>query len=366
VGIAILIVALVAARGVRAARALRSHGGGRGPVAVPAGRRDIVDSDAMSGTEHERRFRRAGRGSDATPGATALHPAPVAVVVPMAFVVMLALVEIVIAQGHLLIGQLCDAVLLLVLVNVPGGAWLSKRPEEAAAAIAATRALALVALARVVGIAVPIVHYHSWAVDQIVVAVLIGLTTARFAPLLGVDVRKMLALGSSVGELAAVAGGAALGVVVYYLGGEPSFSSAAAPAMLIGAVVALIMTALVEELLFRGLLLALFERLAGRLGLLATTALFASTYAGSGSLALVLTMALAGALFAYAVHSSGRLGGAVGGHVLLSFGAGVLLPALLGTRAAGSVPALATTSVVVAFAILVPVALAYTSRRDTA
>jgi lipopolysaccharide export LptBFGC system permease protein LptF len=113
-------------------------------------------------------------------------------------------------------------------------------------------------------------------------------------------------------------------------------------------------------------MLALFERLAGRLGLLATTALFAFTYAGSGSLALVLTMALAGALFAYAVHSSGRLGAALGGHVLLSLGAGVLLPALLGTRAAGSVPALATTTVVVAFAILVPVALAYTSRRDTA
>ena len=97
---------------------------------------------------------------------------------------------------------------MLVLVNVPGGAWLSKRAEEAAAAIAATRALALVALARVVGIAVPIVHYHSWAVDQIVVAALIGLTTVRFAPLLGFDVRKMLALGSSAAELAFLNGSA--------------------------------------------------------------------------------------------------------------------------------------------------------------
>ena len=40
-----------------------------------------------------------------------------------------------------------------------------------------------------------------------------------------------------------------------------------------------------------------------------------------------------------------------------------LLPALLGTRAAGSVPALATTTVVVAFAILGPVALAYSEAR---
>jgi len=136
--------------------------------------------------------------------------------------------------------------------------------------------------------------------------------------------------------------------------------------VLIGALAALTITALVEELLFRGLLLALFGRLAGRVGLLAPTALFAFTYASSGSIALVLTMALAGALFAYAVHSSGRLGGALGGHVLLSLVAGVLLPALLGTRAVGSVPALATTTAVVAFAIFAPVALAYTLRRDIA
>jgi membrane protease YdiL (CAAX protease family) len=143
------------------------------------------------------------------------------------------------------------------------------------------------------------------------------------------------------------------------------FTSGAGATVLIGSLAAVTTTALAEELLFRGVLLAQFARLAGRAGLLAPTALFAITYASSGSIALVLTMALAGALFAYAVHSSGRLGGALCGHALLSLGAGVLLPGVLGTRT-GSVPALATTSAFVAFAILVPVALAYAFRRDTA
>jgi membrane protease YdiL (CAAX protease family) len=367
VAIAVLIVALVAARGVRAARAFRGQGDSRNPVATQArGQRDTAGPEVMPSTQHVRRLRGLERRSDATAGAAAVRPAPVAVAVPMAFVVMLALVELLIAHGHLLAGQLCDAVLLLVLVNVPGGAWLSDRAEEAAAAIAAMRALALVALARVVGIAVPIVHYHSSSEAQMLVAALVGLAAARLGWLLGFDARRLLALGSSAGELAAVGGGAAIGVLVYYLGGEPSVSSEADLTVLLGAVEAATLTALVEEFLFRGLLLALFARLAGRAGVLAPTALFAFTYAGSGSLALVLAMAVAGALFAYAAHSSGRLGAAFGGHALLSLAAGVVLPVALGARAAESVPALATATAVVAFAIVAPAALAYAMRRATA
>ena len=72
------------------------------------------------------------------------------------------------------------------------------------------------------------------------------------------------------------------------------------------------------------------RRTAKQAGVLAAAALFASTYLGVGSAALVLTVAVAGLVFAHTAARTGGLSGAVGGHVLLALGAGAIWPALLG------------------------------------
>jgi membrane protease YdiL (CAAX protease family) len=88
--------------------------------------------------------------------------------------------------------------------------------------------------------------------------------------------------------------------------------------------------AAVEEVVFRGLVQVTLQRVAGRAGLVAASALFAATYLDASRAALVLAFALAGLVFAYAVARTGTLAGAVGGHVLLAAGAGGLWPAVLG------------------------------------
>jgi membrane protease YdiL (CAAX protease family) len=131
------------------------------------------------------------------------------------------------------------------------------------------------------------------------------------------------------------------------------------------ALAAVTVTAFVEELLFRGVLQALFGRVAGRAGLLAPTALLAVTHADSGSIALDADDGARGA----AVRVRGALdratGGPSGGHTLLSVGAGVLLPAVLRRRAPETVSVLATITALVAFAIFVPLAVGYVLRQGS-
>ena len=91
--------------------------------------------------------------------------------------------------------------------------------------------------------------------------------------------------------------------------------------------------ALVEEIVFRGLVQTSLQRLAGGVGALAAAGLFAVSYISFGSASLVLLMALAGLLFAHSVARSGVLGAALAGHVLLAAGAAVVWPVLLGPRA---------------------------------
>jgi Mg/Co/Ni transporter MgtE len=101
-----------------------------------------------------------------------------------------------------------------------------------------------------------------------------------------------------------------------------------------------------------------FQRACGRVGVAGVTALFASTYLGAGSAALVLLYALAGIAFAHAVARTERAAGAVVGHVLLAVGAGGLWPVLFGREAASwahdpaTVVAMAAAVVVAAVFVL--------------
>jgi len=246
----------------------------------------------------------------------------------VASVLALAAVEVVIARGHVLAGQVADAVLVFLLVKAGRRHGEREPVDEPDLIAAAMRALALVALIRVVGIGLPLREVPE-ALRDSVLAIVIGIAALRAAPAVGVNLRTLLATPSRRNQWGTSFGGLALGLGAYLLG-APSLSTGDAGGPLLLAAVAVTGAAVVEEIIFRGLVQVSLQRLMGGLGAVATSGLFACSYISFGSVSLVLLIALAGLLFAHSVAVSGVLGGALAGHALFAVGAGVVWPTLLG------------------------------------
>jgi hypothetical protein len=236
-----------------------------------------------------------------------------------------------IAPGHLLAGDIVDAALVLLLVSVTADAGVGDSSARGDAALLAMRALALVALIRVVGLGLPL-HHRSDALGTLVVAVLIGYATIRAAPIVGVSRQMLLQIRSPLVQARTAAAGLALGLVAYLLGAPRLWPAGAPAGRVLVALLAAAAAATVEEVLFRGVVQVTLQRAAGRAGLLGAGLLFAATYLDLSPVALVMAIALAGFVFADAVARSGSLAGAVAGHGLLAVGAGGIWPALLGTE----------------------------------
>jgi membrane protease YdiL (CAAX protease family) len=127
-----------------------------------------------------------------------------------------------------------------------------------------------------------------------------------------------------------VAIGAVLGLVAYLVRPSPLLPAAAGGGRVAVVVIAVTAAAVVEELVFRGLVQITLQRVAGRLGVVGASGLFACTYVTAGSASLVLAFALAGVVFAHGVARTGVLGAAIVGHCALAIGAFVVWPAVLG------------------------------------
>jgi membrane protease YdiL (CAAX protease family) len=156
-------------------------------------------------------------------------------------------------------------------------------------------------------------------------------------------------------QAAAGGAGAALGLVAYLADADPRFEGSTA-----SVVAALVAVAIVEEVVYRGLVQQTLERAVGRRGVLVATALFVSSYAGSGSTVLLLVLALAGLGFAVSVSSSGSLGGAVVGHAALALGVTVVWPELLDDAHRGVLPA---TPTAVALGLAIAAGVRFALRR---
>jgi membrane protease YdiL (CAAX protease family) len=247
---------------------------------------------------------------------------------PFLVVAMLIWVEaVLIAPGHVLAGEIVDAVLLFLLLQIaPGSTGGSVQSDATRSAM---RGLALVPLMRVLAIGLPLLD-GSQAAGTLVVAVLVGFAALRLAPAGSLTRQAMLAVRAPRTQLRVILAGLALSLVAY-LSGAPALwpASASWDQVLLG-VFAAAVAAVVEEIVFRGTIQATLQRVAGSAGILAASALFASTYLDAGSATLVLTVTLAGLIFAYGTARSGSLSGALGGHVLLALGAGAIWPAVLG------------------------------------
>ncbi|MDQ6778821.1 MAG: CPBP family intramembrane metalloprotease, partial [Actinomycetota bacterium] len=231
------------------------------------------------------------------------------------------------APGHVLAGEILDAVLVLILLNVsrdpaPG------RSGERAATDAAMRALALVALVRVVAAGLPLGD-GSQALGTLVIALLIVPTAIGIGYVASVPIFRLMALGPVRAPVLASAAGLVLGLAAYLFGAPRIWSTGAHGGGIALALAAATAAAAAEELMFRGVVQATFQRVVGRLGVVVATALFATTYLSAGSAGLVLVIALAGAVFGYVVWRTSSLGVAIAGHVVLALSAGALWPELL-------------------------------------
>lgn len=247
-----------------------------------------------------------------------------------ACVAALALVEVALfARGHVLAGQIADAVLLLVLLNFGGRRGAPGGPVPGRPAVRAMLALSLVPLARVAAAGLPLGPF-SRALAELMIALPIGFAAIRLAPGAGVSIPRLLAVRPARSNIVAGGAGLTLGFVVYLVGAPPLLPPDAPSGRFVLALIAATAAAFAEELVFRGLVQITLQRVAGRAGVLAASTLFAFTYLGAGSASLVLAVALAGVVFAHAVARTGALAGAIAGHWALSIGGVLVWPALLG------------------------------------
>jgi membrane protease YdiL (CAAX protease family) len=269
---------------------------------------------------------------------------------------IVAVEALLVVPGHLRAAQIAYALLVLAFVNA-GPAHESRAPSpRALAAVGALRALALVPLIRALALALPM---RDWTEPAAVLAVAlpVGIVALRLAPVVGLPLRPLCRLRPPAIVLFAIAAGAQLSRVAFGAGAPQLWPDGAAGGRIALALAAAVVAACVEEIVFRGVVQGTLQRAAGRLGIVTACALFAATYLGSGSTALVLTFVLAGCVFALAVARSGALPGVIAGHVVLVVGAGAVWPHLLD---ASDLPALRgeVTAVVLVAAIVVTLAVA--------
>lgn len=248
-----------------------------------------------------------------------------------AVVAIIAVEALLVRPGHLLAAQIIDAVLVFALVNAGPrrSADAAEQPSEGRSpGLAALRALALVPLIRVVALGLPM---RDWSdpVAVLAIALPVGFVALRLAPIAGLPLRRLVALQLSLAHVYAASAGAVLGLLAYLAGAPALWPEGAAGDRIAAGIGAAAVAAIVEELVFRGLVQGTLQRAFGRLGVLAAAGIFTATYLDAGSTALVLTIALAGVVFAHAFATSGALAGVVAGHVLFVVGAGGFWPAVL-------------------------------------
>jgi membrane protease YdiL (CAAX protease family) len=234
----------------------------------------------------------------------------------------------VIGTGHVLVGDVIAAVLLLALLLA--GSLPGKRADADEGPARALRALAIVALVPVLALGLPL-RDASTAAATLLLAALLGGVFLAVAPVIGVRRRIAVTVIRPRVQVAVCVTGLGLGVLAYLAGAPRAWAPGTAAPRVAVAVVALIAGSIAEELVFRCLVQGALQRLGRVAGLLAAAALSTGIYAGSGPAPMIVTIAIAAIVFGAAVDRTGTAVGAIGGHVALALGAGVIGPLVIGT-----------------------------------
>jgi hypothetical protein len=250
-----------------------------------------------------------------------------AAAVAVGYVAALAVAELALVQGGLLVGAACHAVLLIVLLAHHLVAPITPYHSLLVG-------LALLPIVRLVSLTVPILGipyliWHVMVAIPIVVATLLAIHSEQIEPrLMGIGAR----LDAGV-QLAVAAVGIPLGLLAWLaLRPRPVISGVDAHQVAVASVVGVLFVAVVEEVVFRGVLQGVALRALGSsVGAVAVSALaYASMSIPSGSPGFILVMLGAAAFFGWIVEVTGSLWGVIGAHALLTVGMLVVWPAVLG------------------------------------
>lgn len=228
--------------------------------------------------------------------------------VATAYLGAIAGAEVLVARGDVGVGIACDAVLIVALLN--HYVWLGARPQRRVLV-----ALALLPLLRLLSVTMTVPEAPYF--DRYL---LTGL------PLLAAACLTARALGLTPGDLglrlkrwpaqvAITLTGVPLSLAAYVLvHPQPLIARFDGPHLAAAAATLGVCVALVEELVFRGLLQHVASPLFGRLGLLFSAAAFVSMYTGSSSPSYAAFMGVVGLFFGWCVQRTGSLWGVVLAH----------------------------------------------------
>jgi membrane protease YdiL (CAAX protease family) len=264
-------------------------------------------------------------GYPAAPARVAISPRRLVVLLAAALAVIG--VEVVVALGDLLVGAIAAAALIVVLVFERPSADSGGAARQRGRVRSALRVLALVPLARLVTITLPLPDI-SPAAGILVASAVVLVATVRMAWAVGLRIGGFGR--DDIGQPVPLAVGYVLGFIAYLAGAPVLVTQHTAGATAAVAVAALLAAAAAEELLYRGVVQMALQRAIGRVGVVVAVVVFATTYLGSGAAALVLVAFVAGLVFADNVMRTGATGGVVLAHAVMAVTASVVWPVLLG------------------------------------
>lgn len=249
-------------------------------------------------------------------------------VLPLAgYLAALAAVQTAAARGSPVPAALGHGVLLIAILT-HAGACLERAGRGENALGRSLCGLALVPLLGLLGLALG--SYLVPAAARVALVALSALAGALLvARVLGLRAPELgLRAGGWHDQLVVAVSGIPLGLLALALGAGEAFeplreTSPIAPAC------AIVLAAAVQEVIFRGILATTFGELFGRAGMLWTSALFAATAIASGSVGLVVALALCGLVWAWGRQRTGSIVGTIVAHALVA-GTLAFVPKMLG------------------------------------
>jgi membrane protease YdiL (CAAX protease family) len=239
--------------------------------------------------------------------------------------------EIVGASVGVVPGALCDALIILILLNhalIAARAW--RDPADEAAALRGVEALAILALLpllRLLSLAMPIP-----AAPRLAWYPLIGLPLLVAA---GLTVRLLRLPAEAIGlaprprlpQAGIALSGIPLGLAGFLLfRPAPPLDHLDWRAVLIAAPILIVFTGFTEEFIFRGLVQPALRRALGAPGLMWSAVLFAGAYLGNYSPGYVLFIAIVGLYFGWCVERTGSIWGVALAHAGLTTGMLLVFP----------------------------------------
>ncbi len=220
------------------------------------------------------------------------------------------------------VGMVYHAVLLAGLLE---GSLVAPTPEQRRTFVI----LALVPLLRILSLIVPLpwVPQAWWYGMAAVPLLLAAYRAARLAGIAWPELR--FGAGGLLQEFVLVLGAITLGFIAYAVLRPPRLvADHSGLHILAGAALLLAFAAFVEEFIFRHLLQQVVQECFGRLGIIASSLLYASMYVGSLSPRYIAFAGAVGLLFALWTRFKGSFWGVVAAHAVINISLLLVWPAL--------------------------------------